>query len=159
MADYTITGAEDFLRLSKALKAAGQTELRKELHKRMRDAAKPLTKKTQKKLADSVPSRLSGRAGKTKQAVVVSTGRDPGVKILVRYGKRGTGLSASNARLLNQGKGVRHPVFGNRERWATTPVPNAAGWFDETLSGQKRQVQRELEQAMEQVAAKVARSV
>lgn len=159
MADFAITGADDFLRLSKALKAAGATEMRKALHKSLRDAAKPLTKETQQALADAVPPRLKSRAAKTAQTVQVSTGRDPGVRILKRFGKRGSGLSASNARLLNQGKGVRHPVFDNREVWATTPVPAAAGWFDDTLEAGAPKVRRELEAAMEDVARQVLRGL
>lgn len=158
-ADFAITGADSFLKLSKALKAAGETELRKQLHKSLRDATKPLTKKTQAKLAESVPAALRSRAGKTKQAVQVSTGRDPGVRVLVRYGKRGTGLAASNARLLNQGKGIRHPLFGDRDHWYTTPAPAAEGWFDDTLTKEAPDVRRELERGLNDFAAQLARQV
>ena len=83
------------------------------------------------------------------------TGRDPGVKIVVRYGKRGTGMGASNARLLNRGLGVRHPLFGNRDHWYTTPVPAARGWFDDTLTREAPAVRRELEKARQRVLDKI----
>jgi hypothetical protein len=153
--DFQIKGAEQFLRLSKALKQAGEKELRKELNKNLKDATKPLIKETQAAFADAVPSPLRSRASNTKQTVQVRTGRDAGVGIAVKYGKAGRGMGASNARLANQRGQIRHPVFGNRGVWANTPVPSAQGWFDNTLQRGAPTVRPFIEDALDAVARKV----
>jgi hypothetical protein len=153
--DFTIRGADDFLRLSKALKQAGRTELRKELHKGLKDGATPLTKKTQAAFAAGMPSReLAARAGKTKQLVQVRTGKDPGVRVVKQFGRRGAGMGASNARLANRTGEIRHPVFGNREVWRNTKT-SARGWFDDTLRRHAPDVRPELERAMERVVQQI----
>lgn len=160
MSSFEVSGADDFLRLSKALKAAGRTHLRNDLNKAMRAAAKPLTAKTAAALDEALPSGLRGRGGRTKQTVQTRTGADPGVRVVVQYGKpAGRGFGASNARLLNRTGRVRHPVFGNRERWVETEIPGAQGWFDETLRREARTVRPMLEQALQDMAERVVREV
>lgn len=149
--------ADDFHRLSKALKNAGRTGLRKELHKGVRDAVKPLLPEARKELAAGLPGPLRARGAKTRQVVQVKTGRNPGVTVAVRYGKRGAGLSASNARLLNRSGQVRHPVFGSRRVWANTPAPRSRGWFDDTYRRSAPTVTPVLVKAMERVADQIVR--
>lgn len=125
MADITVHGADDFLRLSKALKAAGRTELRKELNKGLRDAAKPLIPRTRAAARERLPREggFGDQIAREPQRVQVRTGLDTaGVRIVV--GKRMGG-----ARAANRGT-VRHPVFGTG-RWVDQEVE--PGWFDETL--------------------------
>lgn len=157
MSDFEVTGADQFLRLSKALKEAGRTELRKDLHKALKNATKPLLPRATAKLAAALPARLAARGVKTKQAVQVRTGSNPGVRITVRYGSRGRGLGASNARLLNRQGVVRHPVFGDRETWRNTRAPSAKGWFDDTYSESAPTVRPLLEQALEDIADRVVK--
>lgn len=158
--DFSIRGAENFLRLSKALKETGEKELRKELHTGMRNAVKPLLPKAAQALATGLPPRLKGRGAKVKQVVQVKTGRDPGVSIAVPYGKRNAGgLGASNARLVNARGVVRHPLYGNRQRWCSTPAPGAQGWFDETYTTRARTVLPDVERAVERVAGQITRRV
>jgi hypothetical protein len=157
MADSDVGGVDDFYRLSKALKEAGRKELRRELHKRLKESTKPLISDTQEAFAKAVPTRLKPRAAKTKQTVQVRTGRDPGVGIAVKYGKAGRGMGASNARLANRLGQVRHPVYGNRQVWANTPVPRAKGWFDDTLRRGAPTVRPLLAQALEDIADEVVR--
>lgn len=157
MSDVKVTGADDFLRLSKALKAAGRGELRKELNRGIKTAAKPLGEKAQDALEAAVPASLARRAGKTKHTVAVKTGRDPGVTIGVPYGKRGTGIGASNAQLLNRAGQIRHPLYGNRDAWFSTNVPEAQGWFDEAMRRNAPDVQAEVEKAMQAIIDKIVR--
>lgn len=154
-ADFEVRGADDFLRLSKACKGAGRTELRKELHKGVRDATKPLLPKAARALAAGLPPRVASRGVKVKQVVQVRTGSDPGVTIGVRYGARGTGLGASNARLANRQGVIRHPLFGDREKWFNTPVPGALGWFDDTYSAGAPVARAAIEHSMERVVQKI----
>lgn len=150
MADYEVRGADDFLRLSKALKAAGRTELRKELSNSMKRTARPLIAKTRQSALQRLPQRggLAAQVAKEPQRVQVRTGaRTAGVRIVV--GKRNGG-----ARGANQGR-IRHPVFGNRRVWVSQSVP--PGWFDDPIRDSAPAVRRDLERAIETVAEQVVR--
>jgi hypothetical protein len=155
--DFEIHGAAQFLRLSKALKDAGQTGLRKELNKGIRDGVKPLVPKAAQKLSEGLPNAISGKP--VRQTVQVRTGRDPGVRVVVRYGSK----RASNAKLANREGRIRHPVFADGEktrkewRWVNQDVPNAKGWFDETYTDAAPDLRRAIEAAMEAVAERIVR--
>lgn len=143
MSDFEIKGAGQFLKLSKALKAAGRTELRKELNKRLRTAAKPLIPIARAEARSSLPRKggLAEQVAKAPMRVQVRTGREAGVRIVV-------GKDRSGARAANRGE-IRHPVFGNRERWVTQKVP--AEWFDRPMRASTPTILPELEKAIESV--------
>ena len=104
--DFSVTGADQFLRLSKALKAAGRTEMRKALNKGMRTAAKPLIPVARAAFIAELPHRGSAGefiAGKRMRAAT-HTGRDPGVSIVV---------AKQDPRLDTEGR-LAHPVFNRR---------------------------------------------
>lgn len=147
--DFSMEGAEQFYRLSKALKTAGETELRKELNKGLRNAAKPLIKDTRATALRILPKRggLAQIVAKEPQRVQVRTGdKTAGVRIVVGK-KRGA------ARATNRGI-VRHPVFGIRTAWVTQRVK--PGWFDDTLAEQgPGKVRPELDAAIQRVADQV----
>lgn len=147
--DFEIRGADQFLALSKALKHAGRTELRKELNKGMRDGAKPLIPKARAEALSRLPKSggLAAQIAREPMRVQTRTGRDPGVRIVV-------GKKRGGARQANRGA-IRHPVFGNRDVWVEQQVP--AGWFDDPMRSGARSVRPALEQAIENVAAKVVR--
>lgn len=143
-------GVEDFLRLSKALKAAGRTELRKELNKAMRGAVKPLIPKTRARALATLPQRggLAKSVARTPQRVQVRTGlQTAGVRLVV-------GRNGSGARGANQGS-IRHPVFGDPDVWVDQSVPS--GWFDDTVEGEFPQIRRAVEKAMKSIAEQVVR--
>jgi hypothetical protein len=146
MSDFEVRGAEEFLKLSRALKQAGRTELRKELNKGLRDAAKPLVAKTRAAALGSLPQRggLAARVAGEPQRVQVRTGRDAGVRIVVA--KRNGGAAGANRGV------VRHPVFG-RDVFVEQQVPS--GWFDDTLNASAPEVRPELKAALERVAQRV----
>lgn len=151
--DVDVRGGEDFFRLSKALKAAGQTDLRKELNKALRAAAKPLIPKTRAAARVRLP-RAGGMAeavARASQRVQVRTGaKTAGVRVVVS--------KTTAARAANKGA-VRHPVFGS-DRWVTQEIPKAEGWFDETLNEEAPKVaQPAIEQALESIASRVVREV
>jgi hypothetical protein len=120
-----IKGTNDFLALSKALKDAGETGLRRELHAAMRQAAKPLLPKVKDAARASLPKRggLNARIAKAPLRTQVRTGaKTAGVRIV------GTKVDPR----INTGR-VYHPVFG-RKPGVVQQVPAAAGYFDKTLS-------------------------
>lgn len=143
--DFTVTGADDFYRLSKALKAAGRGDLRKELNKALRNATKPLIRKTRQAALDKLPQRggLARSIAKAPQRVQVRTGQQTaGVRIV------GKGASLDRGRF-------RHPVFGNREVFVEQTVE--PGWFSETLAAGAPEVRPEIEQALESIAQQIVR--
>lgn len=152
--DFEIRGADEFLRLSKALKHAGRTDLRKELHAGLKRAARPLIPKTRAEAMRRLPQGggLAARVAKVPQRVDVRTGRDPGVRLVVSKSSRGSAAAAG----ANRGV-VRHPVFGNRDVWVAQSVP--PGWFDDPIKDSARApaIRRDLEQAIETVAERVVR--
>lgn len=156
-ADFEVKGADDFLRLSKALKAAGQTELRKELHKALRDAARKAMPEAERNLAESLPYLRRGKA--VSQVVRVRTGRDSGVTVGVAFGSK----RSTNARLANARGVFRHPVFADGEKtrkewaWVDQPVPGAKGWFDKAYTNAAPQIRREIERVLEKIADKIVR--
>lgn len=149
--DFEITGTDDFLKLSKALKSAGRGDLRKELNRALRDAAKPMIPKARASARARLPTRggLADRVARAPQRVQVRTGRDPGVRIVA--GNKGSG-----ARSAEQGT-VKHPVFGNKNVWVVQQVP--AGWFSEPLLEEAAAVRRELVTALEDLAQRIVREV
>ena len=147
--DFEVRGADQFLALSKALKHAGRTELRKELNKAMRVGAKPLIPKARAEAMRRLPQRggLAKQVAKEPARVQTRTGKDPGVRVVV-------GKKRGGARMANRGV-VRHPVFGNRGKWVEQKVQ--PGWFDDPMEASAPEIRRALQQGIEDVAAKVVR--
>jgi hypothetical protein len=150
--DFEVRGAQQFLDLSKALKAAGDKPMRQALTAGMRKAVKPAMKQAQRRLKDGLP--YGGRGNAASQTVQVKTGRDPGVSVVVKYGSK----RASNAHLANTKGRIRHPVFADGEkprkdwRWVNQEVPGLKGWFDETYRDAAPEIRKALEKAMEDIA-------
>lgn len=132
-------GASDFYKLSKALKDAGETELRKALNKTMRDVAKPLIPKVRAAALAKLPRR-----GGLNQRIA----RKP-IRAATRTGERTAGVRIVGTKVdprINEGR-VFHPVFG-RKPGVVQDVPAARGYFDETLSREGPAVRDGLIQAM-----------
>lgn len=52
---------------------------------------------------------------------------------------------------------VRHPIFGRRTRWVHQSIPEAAGWWSNTLRDSGPAVTAALVRVMDDVAAKIGR--
>ena len=143
--DFEVHGADQFLRLSKALKHAGRGELRKELNKRLREAAKPLTAETRAAALAGLPKRggLNRAVAQAPQRVQVRTGdQTAGVRVVVAS-KRGTAARGSDEGV------IRHPVFGDRGTFVSQQVP--PGWFSGTLQAKAPTVKPAVERAIQTV--------
>jgi hypothetical protein len=153
--DFTVQGAEDFLKLSKALKAAGRTGLRTELDKELRRAVRPLIPMTQAAARRQLPSAggFAEQVAREPQRVQVRTGATTaGVRIIV--GRRRGGARAANRGV------IRHPVFGNRDIWVSQRISEGTGWFDDTLEREAPRVARPaVEAAMETIVQRVVDGV
>lgn len=149
MSDTRIS-ADDFYRASKALKAAGDKNLRKELNRRLRLAAKPLIPKARAEATRTLPTRggLAKRVASSPMRVQVRTGRETaGVRVVV--GKR----RGSAARTANEGT-IKHPVF-DTGRWVSQEVE--PGWFDDTMRRHAPEVRPDVEDAVRTVLGDIAR--
>ncbi len=154
---FEVRGADQFLRLSKALKEAGHADLRKRLHKGLRDAVKQVMPDAERKLAEQLPYLKRGKA--VNQVAQVKTGRDPGITVGVRFGSR----RSTNARLANS-KGVfRHPVWADGDKtrkewaWVNQAVPGAKGWFDKTYMEAAPDIRLQIEAVMGDVLDEIVR--
>lgn len=156
----SIKGADDFLKLSKALKAAGQTEFRKELHKGMRNAARPLIPEIRDAARQKLPHRggLNERIAKKPYQAQVRTGSSTaGVRIVG---------SKVEPRINAQGR-VAHPVFGRTGKpkkpggrnTVVQQVPAARGYFDRTLQEKGPQIRVAVAGALNDFAQRLARGV
>lgn len=132
----SVRGADDFLAVSKRLKQLGETGLRKELHRAMGQAAKPLIPKVKEAARRDLPKAggLNERIARKPYRAQTRTGaKTAGVRIV------GTKVDPR----INQGR-IAHPVFGRPSSTVVQQVPEARGYFDETLAKEGPAVRDEL---------------
>lgn len=148
--DFRVDGAEQMFALAKSLKAAGEKDLRRELNRRMRAAAKPLIPKTRAAARSVLPTRggLADSVAKAPQRVSVRTTRAKSAGVTMVVGKR----RGSGARSADEGT-IRHPVFG--QGWVDQPV--TPGWFTGTLEREADSVLPAVRDALRDVANGVIR--
>jgi hypothetical protein len=141
-----IKGAEQLAALSKALKAAGEKDLQRELSKAITTATRPVIAEARRSALNTLPRR-GGLAAKVAKSSMRTQRRVAGVRIL-----------AKNAYALGRmDKGqVRHRVFG-RDVWVTQQV--RPGWWTKPTEAAGPEVRKAILEAMDAVAAKIARSV
>jgi hypothetical protein len=145
--DYVVDGG-DFLKLSKALKAAGRTKMRNGLNKGMRNAAKPLIPVARAAFRAQLPHKGGAGefiAGKTMRAKTY-TGKNPGVSILV---------IKQDPRLDSQGR-LAHPVFNKKQK--ANPNKRAyvvqqvkPGIFSDALQAKAPAIRKDIEKAISDV--------
>ncbi len=146
----SVRGAEKFEKVSRALKDAGRGDLRKALNAEMRKGARPLIPQARDSALSTLPTKggLARQVSKEPMRVSVQTGATTaGVAIVV-------GRRRGGARSANQGR-VRHPVFGNRDRWVTQVVQ--PGWFDKSLRRKAPDVRRNLDSAVNDFVKRLER--
>lgn len=143
-------GADALLALSKRLKATGETELRKELHKSVREAGKPLIPKIREAARNNLPTHggLNERIARKPYRAQVRTG-------VKTAGLRITGGKV-DPRINNQGR-IAHPVFGRPGSTVVQNVPEARGYFDETLRDSAPQIRDTVTEVLVDYAKKLTR--
>jgi hypothetical protein len=149
MADLQIRGAEKFGEVAKALKQAGDKELRKELYSSLNRAAKPMVADAKKSAAAKLPKSggLNKRVAKARMSIRRRAGSRPSVKIVA------SGMSQLG--LINRGR-VRHLVYG-RAPMVDQAIPEAKDWFTEPMQARAGEVRREIVKAIDTVARKLSR--
>ncbi|MFE2046358.1 hypothetical protein ACFXAZ_36650 [Streptomyces sp. NPDC059477] len=164
-----ILGTGQLITLSRRLRAAGGPRLRQNMARRIRRAAEPLKGDLQRAIRTQ-PLVSEGRK-RNRRGVIPRGGPSPtrrplratlagGVRISVRQGASpGARVWMDRAALppdirnmpwvINTGR-VRHPVFGNRSRWATQWA-RPAGWWTRTVQAGTPRMQAEVERILADV--------
>lgn len=158
-----ILGTGQLLELQRRLRAAGGENIRSSMQRRIRRAAEPLRDDLQDTIR-GLPIRSGGRgAGKRGGAspttrplratiaaairISVRTGSNPGARVWVDKGLLPPDLK-NMPQVINEGR-IRHPVYGNRRRWATqtaTPL-----WWDKTVRTHTPRMTAEVERVLADV--------
>ena len=135
--------------LAARLKAAGAVGVRAEMVAGLKAAAKPMVPKLQESARNSLPKAggLNEYVAKRKPKVSVrTTGRTAGVRI----------RSQVKGNYTNTGQ-WRHPVFGNRKKWAEETYEPAAGWWDRVVKADDGETKAAAVAVLKTVAAQVQR--
>jgi hypothetical protein len=151
-----VSGSSDLREVGRALKAAGDGGLRRELLAGIRKAGKPVVDDVKAGGLATIPSR-GGLAKRVASGIGVRTslgGRGAGVRIV-----RSSGIYRGAAWSLDTAGIVRHPVWGNRSAWAVTSAPGARGWFTEEIASRADTFRDGIEEVLADTANKIARSV
>lgn len=172
MVAIRLQGIEKFGILAAQLKGPAGKQMRKELSKALRTAVKPAVaevKATVRTLPVTTTSagthgarargtkRTAERGLRAAIAAGVYTKIDygnPNIRIVVQ-----ASLPADQAKLpryLNDPKGWRHPVFGNRDAWVTQ---RGKPYFEPPILRQRTAIVAELVKALDATAETIARSV
>ena len=148
---YSVRGSDQLLRVSKALKAAGEGDLRKQFHKTIRNAAKPAIPAVRESARSKAPKKgeLNERLAKKPYRTQVRTGATTaGVRIV------GTKV---DPRMNSLGR-IQHPVFGRPGKKVVQYDANLKGYFDEPLEKLGPGVQKDVVNAMTEFTRAVLRS-
>ncbi|MBL3669047.1 hypothetical protein JL475_24250 [Streptomyces sp. M2CJ-2] len=152
-----ILGTGQLVTLSRRMRAAGGPRLRQNMARRIRRAAEPLQRdlqqaiRTQPITSEGRKRNRDGRMGRGGPSPTTRPLRATlagGVRISVRQGASpGARVWMDRSRLprdvrnmpwvINSGR-VRHPVFGNRRRWATQWARPSGWWARTTAAGVPR---------------------
>ncbi|WP_435252029.1 hypothetical protein [Streptomyces tendae] len=159
-----VLGTAQLIRLSRRLRTAGGPRLRQNLARRIRRAAEPLQRDLQQKIRTQPLVSEGRKAGKrggpsptTRPFRRMLAG---GVRTSVRQGSSpGARVWMDKARLepkagnvpwqIQDGR-LRHPVFGNRKRWASQ-YARPAGWWSKTVQAGLPRMQAEVERVLRDV--------
>lgn len=144
------SGSAQLRAIARQLKdVANGRELKLEMTRGLRAGAAPLVADVKRAAEEKLPKRggLNKKVAKERVTVSVRTGaKTAGVRLTTK---------APSTAETDQGF-VRHPLPGNdRSRWVTQSIPEAAGWWSQTLAHGASSVTPELMSVLGRIAEKV----
>jgi hypothetical protein len=147
-------GAEDFAELSRQLRDAGETGLRRGLYKAISDAAEPLTREIQdvEHLKTYMPDRYALVLSHGLRVTISRrTGWLPGVRIRAKGSDKDRHVARLNAGIL------MHPLFGDREHWYAQTLGKGMkpGFFDDPAKESAPDIRDAILAAMHETALKI----
>ncbi|GAA4663266.1 hypothetical protein [Streptomyces youssoufiensis] len=166
MRNVRILGTGQLLTLSRDLRAAGGARLKKNFARRLRRAAEPLHADLQSKVrhlpihgdggqSRGGPSPTQRPLRATIAAAIrisVRTTSNPGARVWIDRSRLPPDMRNMPAKL-NEAR-WRHPVFGNRKRWATQ---YAQPWWDVTVRRHQPRMTAEVERVLDDVQRQLGR--
>ena len=157
-----ITGTGQLLELRRRLREAGGPRLQQNFGRRIRRAAEPLRNDLQSTMRglSITSSGRTVRGGPSPTSRPLRATIAAAIRISVRYGSNpGARIWVDRSSLpadlrnmpnvLDDGR-VRHPVFGNRRKWATQWAP--AGWWTKTVREHESRMRAEVARVLNDVA-------
>lgn len=152
VAELRIEGADKFGELARALRRAGDKELRTALYRGINSSVKPLSEDVKKRTPEYFPRRYAAELAKTlKVRVRRRAGRDPSIRLM---GQSKTKLGKErDLASLNRGR-LRHPLYGNRSYWYDQKVP--PNWWDDPMLEGVDEVREVLVNVLDDIGAKLA---
>ncbi|MEV6803137.1 hypothetical protein [Streptomyces sp. NPDC051132] len=166
--EVRILNTGSLLELQRRLRAAGGENIRASMQRRIRRAAEPLRDDLQdavRGLAITSQGRAAGRRGGPSPTtrplrasiasairISVRTTGTPGARVWLDRSLLPPDIPPGLVNRLNEGR-VRHPVFGNRRRWAqqnATPL-----WWDKTVRQHTPRMEREVARVLDDVRRKL----
>ncbi|MFZ3558166.1 hypothetical protein [Streptomyces sp. BH055] len=169
MREVRLLNTGTLLELQRRLRSAGNENIRSSMQRRIRSAAEPLKDDLQSTIRH-LEIRSAGRK-RNRQGIIPHGGPSPTTRPMraaiadaIRISVRTTGGGAGarvwidRGRLpadlkgmpnaINEGR-IRHPVFGNRSRWAEqNAVPM---WWDRTVQSHTPRIEREVARVLDDV--------
>jgi hypothetical protein len=159
--DIRILNTGALLELSRRLRAVNEQSVRSSMHRRIRRAAEPLHRDLQRTVR-SLPISSPGGRGRSGPSptsrplratiaaairISVRTTGNPGARVWIDRAALPPDLR-NMPKVMNTGR-IRHPVFGNRRRWATqTTTPM---WWETTIRRHRPRMEREVERVLDDV--------
>lgn len=143
--------ASELESIARHLREIGDTDLLRELTRRMRDAVDPVPDQVRQGLAPHLPNRYAAALDADLRigTSVRTNERNPGVSL--------TGQARAKARrlrTLDAGR-LSHPLWGDRAHWYTQGVQ--PGWFSGPAEDATPAVRAGIDEALLDVAAKATR--
>ena len=147
----TIEGADQLARLAKQLREAGAKDLQAELGKAINRALKPVKADIKRSAAETLPKR-GGLAAKVARSKITTRRRTSQKAAGVRV------VATNTISLYHLDKGqIRHRKGGDIN--AGKVQPTTPGWMTKPAEAAAPKVQRELVQAMDDIAKKIVRGI
>lgn len=157
--DVRILNTGSLLELQRRLRAAGGENIRASMQRRIRRAAEPLKDDLQSSIrglnirAEGRRTRPGGPSPTTRPLratiadairISVRTTGNPGATVWVDKGRLPPDLKRM-PQVINDGR-IRHPVYGNRRRWATQWAQPP--WWDTTVRRHRPRMDAEVQRVL-----------
>ncbi|AZM51760.1 hypothetical protein DMA15_03510 [Streptomyces sp. WAC 01529] len=153
-ATYNVHLGEEWRRTALALRHVDR-ELPGQLRKAMRDAAKPAAEDAKRRVK-SLPvhgRKHSGLRRRVASGVTIQAGAGRGLGVRIVTNMRDP-QERNLPRYLDDPRGWRHPVFGNRHEWVQQHT--GGSWFRATIAEHRPEMVRELEHVLGEAAETIA---
>lgn len=136
MDDFTVTGADELIDVGKRLRRVGdkgRDGVMATMRREINAETKPMRRQARDRIVGALPRSggLNKWVGRLPTASVRVERDRASVKVVLN--RRGHDLQAMNRRGL-----VRHPLYGNRAHWYSTPVPR--GFYEDAVAPEAREM-------------------